>query len=147
MAIQVALYHKTDYKYDRKIQLGPQVIRLRPAPHCRTPILSYNQTVSPEDHWINWQQDPFSNYLSRLNFHEKTDHFSIVVDLVAEMVTINPFDFFLEEYAREYPFKYSSEVKKDLGPFLQKNRVGSKFTSYLSGISRKKRTPLISWSG
>lgn len=142
MAIQVALYHKTDYIYDRKIQLGPQVIRLRPAPHCRTPILSYNQTVSPEDHWINWQQDPFSNYLSRLNFQEKTDHFSIVVDLVAEMVTINPFDFFLEEYAREYPFKYSSEVKKDLGPFLQKTHVGSKFTTYLSRISRQKENTI-----
>ena len=142
MAIQVALYHKTDYIYDRKIQLGPQVIRLRPAPHCRTPILSYNQTVSPEDHWINWQQDPFSNYLARLNFQEKTDHFSIIVDLMAEMVTINPFDFFLEEYAREYPFKYSSEVKKDLGPFLQKTRVGSKFTTYLSGISRQKENTI-----
>ena len=137
MAIQVALYHKTDYRYDRKIQLGPQVIRLRPAPHCRTPILSYNQTVLPGDHWINWQQDPFSNYLSRLNFQETTDHFSIVVDLVAEMITINPFDFFLEEYARQYPFTYSSEVRKDLGPFLQKTRVGSKFTAYLSRISRK----------
>ncbi len=142
MAIQVALYHKTDYTYDRKIQLGPQVIRLRPAPHCRTPILSYNQTVSPDDHWINWQQDPFSNYLSRLNFHEKTDHFSIVVDLVAEMVTINPFDFFLEEYAREYPFNYSSEVRKDLGPFLQKDCAGSKFTAYLSRISRKKENTI-----
>ena len=96
MAIQVALYHKTDYVYDRKIKLGPQVIRLRPAPHCRTPILGYNQTVSPEDHFINWQQDPFSNYLSRLNFHESTDHFPITVDLIAEMVIINPFDFFLE---------------------------------------------------
>ncbi|HRF91656.1 MAG TPA: transglutaminase family protein, partial [Desulfobacter postgatei] len=104
--------------------------------------LSYNQTVSPEEHWINWQQDPFSNYLSRLNFQEKTDHFSIVVDLVAEMVTINPFDFFLEEYAREYPFKYSSEVKKDLGPFLQKTHVGSKFTTYLSRISRQKENTI-----
>ena len=117
MAIQVALYHKTDYIYDRKIKLGPQVIRLRPAPHCRTPILGYNQTVDPADHFINWQQDPFSNYLSRLNFQEPTDHFSITVDLIAEMVIINPFDFFLEEYAQKFPFNYSPEVKKDLLPF------------------------------
>ncbi len=138
MAIHVALYHKTDYTYDRKIQLGPQVVRLRPAPHCRTPILSYNQTVLPENHFINWQQDPFSNYLSRLNFPEKTDHFSIVVDLVAEMVTINPFDFFLEESARDYPFKYAPEVKKDLGPFLKKTRSGKMFRAYLNTIDRKK---------
>ncbi len=138
MAIHVALYHKTDYAYDRKIRLGPQVIRLRPAPHCRTPILSYNQTVLPENHFINWQQDPFSNYLSRLNFHEKTDHFSIVVDLTAEMVTINPFDFFLEESAQEYPFKYAPEVKKDLGPFFKKNRSGKMFNAYLSTINRGK---------
>ena len=137
MAIQVALYHKTDYIYDRKIKLGPQVIRLRPAPHCRTPILGYNQTVDPADHFINWQQDPFSNYLARLNFQEPTDHFSITVDLIAEMVIINPFDFFLEEHAQKFPFNYSPEVKKDLLPFLKKDRPEKRFKAYLNAIDVK----------
>ena len=136
MAIQVALYHETSYLYDRKINLGPQVIRLRPAPHCRTPILSYSQTVLPGDHFINWQQDPFSNYLSRLNFQEKTDHFKIVVDLVAEMVIINPFDFFLEPDAEKCPFTYTPELAKDLKPFLTVDPPGKKLKAYLSTIDR-----------
>ncbi len=138
MAVQVALYHKTDYKYDKKIQLDSQVVRLRPAPHCRTPILSYSQTISPGNHFINWQQDPFSNYLARLNFNKKTDHFSIVVDLVAEMVVINPFDFFLEPYAEKFPFTYPAELAKDLKPFLETNAPGEKLAAYLSGIDRKR---------
>ncbi|MEZ4578137.1 MAG: transglutaminase family protein [Desulfobacterales bacterium] len=136
MAIQVALYHKTDYIYDRKIQLGSQVVRLRPAPHSRTPILSYSQTIQPEDHFINWQQDPFSNYLARINFPDKTDRFSIVVDLVAEMVIINPFDFLLESYAEKFPFAYPAELAKDLKPFLEVAPPGKKLKAYLAEIDR-----------
>ena len=95
MGIHVALNHRTTYSYDRTVSLSPQVVRLRPAPHCRTPILSYSMTVRPGTHFLDWQQDPFSNYLGRLVFPEKTDRLSVEVDLVAEMIIINPFDFFL----------------------------------------------------
>jgi uncharacterized protein (DUF2126 family) len=138
MSIQVALYHQTEYTYDRKIQLGPQVVRLRPAPHARTPILSYSQTIQPQGHFINWQQDPFSNHLARLHFPEKTDHFSIVVDLIAEMVIINPFDFFLEPYAEQFPFVYPKELAKDLKPFLETEAPGKNLKAYLAGINRSK---------
>ncbi|WP_261512471.1 transglutaminase N-terminal domain-containing protein, partial [Burkholderia multivorans] len=96
MPIHVALHHATRYRYDRLVNLGPQVVRLRPAPHCRTPIVAYSMTVEPARHFINWQQDPFSNHLARLVFPERTDHFDITIDLVAEMSVYNPFDFFLE---------------------------------------------------
>src|SRR5688572_11750032 len=96
MSIQVALHHKTEYHYDRLVTMLPQVIRLRPAPHCRTPILSYSLKVLPAKQFLNWQQDPYSNYLARLVFLEPTRTFSVEVDLVAEMVSINPFDFFID---------------------------------------------------
>ncbi|MGB8717765.1 MAG: transglutaminase N-terminal domain-containing protein, partial [Desulfobacterales bacterium] len=86
MGIHVALNHKTSYRYDRRVALAPHVVRLRPAPHCRTPILSYSMTVMPQAHFLNWQQDPFSNYLGRLVFPHKTTMFQVEVDLVAEMV-------------------------------------------------------------
>src|SRR6266446_8312776 len=99
MAIRVALNHKTEYHYDRLVSLLPQVVRLRPAPHCRTPILSYSLKVKPVDHFLNWQQDPYSNYLARLVFNKPARSFEVEVDLVAELTAVNPFDFFIEEAA------------------------------------------------
>src|SRR6188508_626280 len=119
MSINVALRHLTHYRYDRAISLGPQTVRLRPAPHCRTKILSYSLKVLPENQFLNWQQDVHSNYLARLVFPEKTDVLDVRVDLVAEMAVHNPFDFFLEPAAENFPFSYEPALRKDLTPFLE----------------------------
>ncbi len=118
MTIRVALHHCTSYSYDRPVTLSPQVARLRPAPHCRTPITSYSFKVTPEEHFLNWQQDPYGNFLARLVFPEKTTKFVVEVDVVAEMTVINPFDFFLEPEANEVPFTYSDTSKAQLQPYL-----------------------------
>ena len=142
MSIHVALNHVTHYKYDRAINLGPQVIRLRPCPHSRTRILSYSLKVLPEPHFINWQQDPQSNYLARLVFPEKTREFRVEVDLVAEMSVLNPFDFFLEPDAEHVPLSYSEEQRVELAPYLHKlpsgKALGKAFELYLKGIPREK---------
>src|SRR5207249_7223451 len=119
MSIHVALRHNTVYQYDRLVSLAPQVVRLRPAPHCRTRVLSYSMRVTPEKHFINWQQDPQSNYLARLVFPEPTTEFFVEVDLVAEMGIFNPFDFFLEPAAEQYPFCYDAALARELRPFLE----------------------------
>src|ERR1039457_5667066 len=120
MSIHVALHHKTHYRYDRHVTLGPQIVRLRPAPHCRTRILSYSLKIDPADHFINWQQDPGSNYLARVVFPKPTRELRIEVDLIAEMAVLNPFDFFLETYAQQFPFEYEATERRELTPFLVK---------------------------
>ena len=110
MAIRVALNHKTRHRYARPVWLSPQVVRLRPAPHSRTPIVSYALRVTPAEHFINWQQDPYSNYLARLVFPKKTREFCIEVDLVAEMKVINPFDFFVEKRAEQFRCRLSQGI-------------------------------------
>ena len=138
MAIHVALTHVTDYRYDRLIALGPQVIRLRPAPHCRTPILSYSLSVSPTQHFINWQQDPFANYLARLVFPDLTDHFRVTVDLVAEMAVYNPFDFFLEDSAENFPFRYDDTLARELAPYLVTEEATPLFAKFIeSSVARR----------
>src|SRR4051794_38660896 len=124
MAIRVALHHETIYHYDRPVLLSPQVVRLRPAPHCRTPILSYSLNVSPKKNFLNWQQDPYSNYLARFVFQEPTRELRIEVDLIAEMTVINPFDFFMEAYAERYPFTYEPELARELVPYLAVQPAG-----------------------
>jgi uncharacterized protein (DUF2126 family) len=119
MAIHVALQHKTHYTYDQHVGHGPHVVRLRPAPHCRTKILSYSLRITGGGHFINWQQDPFANWNARLVFHDKMKELCVEVELVAEMAVHNPFDFFLEESAQIYPFAYEAALKKELAPFLE----------------------------
>lgn len=138
MTIRVALNHRTSYRYDRLVTLSPQVIRLRPAPHARSPVVSYSLTVEPLDHFENWQQDPFGNFLSRCVFLKPVREFSVEVDLVAEMTVINPFDFFVEPNAEYWPFEYDPELAKDLRPFLECEESGPKLTAWLKKIDRKK---------
>lgn len=139
MAIRVALKHNTAYHFDKLISLAPHVIRLRPAPHSRTPIHSYSLNIEPKDHFINWQQDPYGNYLARLVFPEKTRSLKIDVEVIAEMTVINPFDFFLEEEGEEFPFKYEDQLAKDLVPYLELNEQGPKLKEWLNDIDLTKR--------
>ena len=138
MAINVALTHKTHYRYDRRVTLGPQVIRLRPAPHCRAPILAYSLKVRPEKHFLNWQQDPESNYLARLVFPEPATELFVQVDLIAEMGVFNPFDFFLEPYAEECPFSYDATLARELRPYLETEPAGPMLSEFLSKVPRAK---------
>ena len=132
MTIRVALHHKTHYKFDRAINLSPHEVRLRPAAHCRTPIESYSLTVAPEKHFINWQQDPYGNWLARLVFPEKTRELCITVDLVAEMTVINPFDFFIEQYAEQFPFSYTPENTRELQAYLELEPPGELLKAWIS---------------
>jgi uncharacterized protein (DUF2126 family) len=139
VSIHVALNHVTTYTYDRRVGLSPQVVRLRPAPHCRTPILSYSLRVEPGGHFVNWQQDPFSNYLARLVFPDKTTELKITVDLVAQMAVYNPFDFFLEPSAENFPFTYDAGLHHDLLPYLAKEPATGRFAEFLGSVDRRKR--------
>lgn len=142
MGIRVGLYHKTTYEYDRLVTLSPQTVRLRPAPHTRTPVTGFSLRIDPKDHFINWQQDPQGNFLARLVFPKETRRFSLEVDLVAEMTVINPFDFFLEPYAEKIPFKYEDWEQRELEPYRKAAPAGPKLQALLDSIDRTP-TPAV----
>lgn len=140
MSIKISLTHRTTYKYNKPVALSPHIIRLRPAPHTRIPILSYSLKILPEDHFINWQQDPFGNYQARYVFPHKSDIFEVLVDLTAEMKVFNPFDFFVEDYAEKFPFEYPKELKQELTPYLEKKPTGPLLTEYLKNLDLTPKT-------
>ena len=144
MAIKIAIQHHTEYRFDRLTSIMPHVVRLRPAPHCRTPIESYSLRVQPEQHFINWQQDPFSNHLARLVFPEQSRKLVFDVEVIADMTVINPFDFFLDEQFEKFPFKYDKQLKKDLSPYLQVTEKGPLLMQWLKQVNRSK-TPTINF--
>ena len=132
MTIRVALHHKTHYTFDRAVTLSPHEVRLRPAAHCRTPIESYSLTVKPAKHFINWQQDPYGNWLARIVFPEMSNELSIEVDLVADMTVINPFDFFVESYAEKFPFAYTADNQRELTAYLERDPVGPLVATWIN---------------
>lgn len=142
MSLKVVISHKTHYKYDKYISLSPHIIRLRPAPHSRTPIEAYSLKIKPDGHFLNWQQDPFGNYLARLVFPEKTKEFCVDVEIIADMITINPFDFFVEDSAKDFPFEYKKDLKKELKPYLKIEEKNKILKDFINSIDKKPK-PII----
>jgi transglutaminase-like putative cysteine protease len=142
MTLLTALHHVTRYDYDRPIMLGPQTIRLRPAPHARALVESYSLQVTPKPHFLNWQQDPFGNHLARVVFPEPTRFLQVAVDLVTDIRVFNPFDFFLEDTAEHIPFVYDASTAEELIPYLEIKERGPLLSAFLSDVPRTK-TPTI----
>jgi transglutaminase-like putative cysteine protease len=146
VSIHVALGHITHCKYDRLLTLGPQVVRLRPAPHSRTKVLSYSLTIEPTGHFMNWQQDPFANCQARRVFPEAARSLKVTVDLVAAMAVFNPFDFFLEPQAEVFTFKYSAAQALELAPIESLRQPRRCCNSTLTASTSRRAGRIIFWS-
>ncbi|SBN01438.1 IMP dehydrogenase [Klebsiella variicola] len=145
MTIRVAIQHKTTYDFDRLINVAPHILRLRPAPHSRTHIHGYSLKVTPEDHFINWQQDPFGNYQARLVFPEKVKRLEFAVEVIADMTVINPFDFFIEEYAENFPFAYDALMQEELAPYLKVTEQCPELEAWLASVDCEEMVPIVTF--
>ncbi|MHB1201911.1 MAG: transglutaminase family protein [Acidithiobacillus sp.] len=143
MGIHVAIRHRTEYHFDRLVTIYPHILRLRPAPHCRTPILAYSLKVAPEQHFLNWQQDPFANYLARLVFQERARSLLVDVEVIASLTVIDPFDFFIEESAERWPFRYPPTLAKELAPYLECGAPGPLLQNFLNSIERDPQNTVL----
>lgn len=142
MTQTVAIQHVTEYDFDKPVSLSPHQIRLRPAPHCRTPIKSYSLKIEPENHFMNWQQDPYGNFVARLTFPEKAKKLKVSVEVIADMTVINPFDFFIDESAKDFPFSYDGLLRKELAPYLEVTESEGLIKKWLSEISTEKMSTI-----
>ena len=145
MTIRVAIQHTTTYEFDRLINVAPHILRLRPAPHSRTHIHGYSLKVTPEDHFINWQQDPFGNYQARLVFPEKMKRLEFAVEVIADMTVINPFDFFIEEYAEHFPFTYDALMQEELAPYLKITEQSPELDAWLDSVDCEEMVPIVTF--
>ena len=134
MSIKVQLKHKTHYRFDRAVVASPHEIRLRPALHSRTPVSGYALEIRPKNHFIHWQQDAFGNFVARVTFPEPVREMFIGVELIADMTVINPFDFFVEDWAEFFPFAYPADNQKELAPYLECDAEGPQFEAFLKDI-------------
>ena len=139
MSIKAGIYHLTHYIYDRPVRLGPQIIRLKPAAHSRTRVISHSLKVSPENHFVNLQQDPYGNYLARYVFPDPVTELKIEVDLVADMTVYNPFDFFVEEEAEHWPFDYPEELREDLAIYRTPEPMGPALSAFMATVDRSRQ--------
>ncbi|MGZ3633133.1 MAG: transglutaminase family protein [Parachlamydiaceae bacterium] len=142
MSIKVSLNHKTHYVFGKDVSLSPHLVRLKPAPHTRIPIEAYSLKITPNNYFINWQQDPFGNHVARLVFKGMTDFLSVEVDLIANLKVINPFDFFVEEYAKNFPFEYPSSLTEELSIYLKKEVKGPLFQTWLNDLDKAAITTI-----
>lgn len=139
MPVRVAIHHHTRYDYDRMVSLSPHLIRLKPVAHSQAVIESYSLTIKPENHVVHWQQDPFGNFVARVDFWEPMQAMSIDVDIIARLEPINPFDFFLDTYAISFPFAYEPQLKKDLAPYLDVTEQGLHWEQWMQTIDQSKQ--------
>lgn len=139
MNMRVSLTHLTSYSYSQEAHLGPQIIKLRPAPHCRTPIENYSLVIDPKEHSVNWQQDLYSNHIARIIFPNRTNHLEIKVELTANLIPINPFDFFLDSPAEHHPFEYPKNLHEGLQPYLKLAEDGPLLNAFIRKIPQEKR--------
>lgn len=136
MSIKASIYHLTHYKYDNPVRLGPQIIRLKPAAHSRTKVISHSLKVTPENHFVNLQQDPYGNYLARFVFPDPVTELKIEVDLVADMTVYNPFDFFTEEEAVKWPFDYPADIRDDLTIYMTPEAASPALQAFLATLDK-----------
>ncbi|MBU2779757.1 transglutaminase family protein, partial [Acidithiobacillus caldus] len=136
MGTHVAIRHHTEYRFNRSVVIHPHLLRLRPAPHCRTPILAYKLTVEPAEHFLHWYQDPFANYQGRLVFPKPARALSVEVEVVADLTVLDPFDFFVEDFAETWPFTYPHAIAKELWPYRECANAGPLFSAYLQRVPK-----------
>jgi len=108
------LSHVTRYTYRQPVAFGEHRIMVRPRESYDQHLIDASLVIDPPPSELRWLQDVFGNSVAIARFDRRAKELVIdsrlqVQHSPAEVQTVD-----IEDYARAYPFTYSSEEMPDL---------------------------------
>lgn len=110
--------HLTVYRYSNPVGLGEHRMMFRPRESHDLSLLKTRLEITPAPVSLRWLHDVFDNSVAIATFDGSTSELRFDSTVTLEHVETPLPDYALEEYSKTYPFHYSEDELRNLGPAL-----------------------------